>query len=89
MIQYLEQVERELSRYEHPLFNFSAQLVEQGIAVKITLKPEGIYDNPYYFLLIERDLKGKGFPWAFQRQLYDCLHDYIAEMFTRTPQIRE
>ena len=25
-------------------------------------------------------------PHPFQRQLYDCLHDYFVEMFIRTPQ---
>ena len=28
------------------------------------------------------------FEWSFQRQLYDCLHDYLVEMFIRTPQDR-
>ena len=26
------------------------------------------------------------FEWQFQRQLYDALHDYLVEMFIRTPQ---
>ena len=26
--------------------------------------------------------------WQFQRQLYDALHDYLVEMFIRTPQDR-
>jgi hypothetical protein len=25
----------------------------------------------------------------FQRYLYDCMHDYLVEMFIRTPQTRE
>jgi hypothetical protein len=25
----------------------------------------------------------------FQRYLYDCMHDYLVEMFTHTPQSRE
>jgi hypothetical protein len=29
------------------------------------------------------------FPWTFQRYLYDCMHDYLVELFLRTPQIRE
>ena len=29
------------------------------------------------------------FPWTFQRYLYDCMHDYLVEMFLRTPQNRE
>jgi hypothetical protein len=29
------------------------------------------------------------FEWTFQRHLYDCLHDYFIEMFTRTPQMKK
>ena len=29
------------------------------------------------------------FPWTFQRQLYDCLHDYIIEMFSCNPQRKD
>ena len=35
-----------------------------------------------------RDLQHAQFEWGFQRQLYDCLHDYMVEMFIRTPQDR-
>jgi hypothetical protein len=34
------------------------------------------------------DFKNPQFEWGFQRQLYDCLHDYMVEMFIRTPQDR-
>jgi hypothetical protein len=40
----------------------------------------------YRFQLHERDIEHPQFPWTFQRQLYDCLHDYIIEMFTCNPQ---
>ena len=36
-----------------------------------------------------RDLDDPQFEWAFQRQLFDCLHDYLVEMFIRTPQHRK
>ena len=35
-----------------------------------------------------RDIEHPQFPWTFQRYLYDCLHDYLIEMFIRTPQTR-
>ena len=43
----------------------------------------------YYFELHPRDLDDPQFEWAFQRQLFDCLHDYLVEMFIRTPQHRK
>ncbi len=42
--------------------------------------------HTYYFDLHPRDLDSPSFAWQFQRQLYDCLHDYLLETFTRTPQ---
>jgi hypothetical protein len=44
--------------------------------------------HTYYFDLHPRDLDHPQFEWSFQRQLYACLHDYIIEMFSRTPQDR-
>ena len=82
----LEKVEQELSRYEHPLFDWSAYEVIEGIEVQVRLKSEGIAE-PYRFLITPRELKDQGFPWAFQRQFFNYLHDYIVEMFVRTPQI--
>ena len=37
----------------------------------------------------ERDIAHSQFPWTFQRYLYDCMHDYLVEMFLVTPQNRE
>jgi hypothetical protein len=34
----------------------------------------------------ERDIEHSQFPWTFQRYLYDCMHDYLVEMFLHTPQ---
>ena len=45
--------------------------------------------HTYYFELHPRDLDHPQFEWTFQRQLYDCLHDYLVEMFVRTPQSKE
>jgi len=43
----------------------------------------------YYAPLHRRDIENEQFPWHFQRYLYDCLHDYMVELFVRTPQSRE
>jgi len=86
---YLKSVEKELSRYEHPLFNWSACQVQEGVEVTITLKVAEVYDQPYRLLLRPREVEARGFQWEFQRQLYNCLHDYLVEMFTRSPHIAE
>lgn len=86
---YLKMVEHELSRYEHPLFEWEAVPVENGIQVIVKLKLAGIHDDPYRFLITPRELNARAFQWDFQRQLYNYLHDYLVEMFTRSPQIHE
>lgn len=86
---YLEKVETELSRYEHPLFEWKAEQSERGVRVMVYLKYSGIHDDAYVFYLTPRELEARAFEWDFQRQLYNYLHDYLIEMFTRSPQIRE
>jgi hypothetical protein len=86
---YLSQVLRELSRYEHPLFVWEASPSDRGIKVSVKLKFEGIHDDAYTFYLLPRELEARAFEWDFQRQLYNYLHDYLIEMFTRSPQIKE
>jgi hypothetical protein len=80
----LDRVLTQLRLYEHPLLDFSAR--EKGEAVKF--KNPDIPVHTYYFELHPRDLDHPQFEWTFQRQLFDCLHDYLIEMFTRTPQNR-
>ena len=82
----LEKVQKELVRYEHPLFDFGARSAPEGVEVEIRFKPEGVEVHTYQFLLRPREIENKQFPWTFQRQLYDCLHDYVIEMFTCNPQ---
>jgi hypothetical protein len=82
----LEKVKRELMRYEHPLFDFDAHPAPGGVQVEIRFRPEGVEVHTYYFLLQPREIEHSQFPWSFQRQLYDCLHDYVIEMFIRNPQ---
>jgi hypothetical protein len=86
--EHLEKVRRELARYEHPLFSFDAEAAAGGggVEVWIRFKPAGAEVHNYQFLLQPREIDNKQFPWTFQRQLYDCLHDYVIEMFTCNPQ---
>jgi len=85
---HLNRVLEQLRLYEHPLLEFSAQAKGDGVEVIIQFKNPAIPVHTYYFELHPRDLDHPQFEWTFQRQLYDCLHDYLIEMFTRTPQNR-
>ncbi len=85
----LERVLTELHRYEHPLLRFDARPAGEGVEVLIEFKDPPVPVHTYLFQVHPRDLDHPQFPWTFQRQLYDCLHDYFVEMFTRTPQLRE
>jgi hypothetical protein len=82
----LQRVEAQLRLYEHPLLDFSARESGEGIEVIIRFKNPPVPVHTYYFNLHPRDLDHPQFEWTFQRQLYDCLHDYLVEMFIRTPQ---
>jgi hypothetical protein len=84
----LERVFAQLRLYEHPLLDFSARAKGEGVEIIIQFKNPSIPVHTYYFDLHPRDLDDPQFEWSFQRQLYDCLHDYLVEMFTRTPQNR-
>jgi hypothetical protein len=85
----LEKVRAELERYEHPLFIFQAREAGEAVELLIHLRqpPEGMHT--YVYTLQPRDIEHPQFSWSFQRQLCDCLHDYVVEMFTRNPQYRE
>jgi hypothetical protein len=82
----LERVRQQLALYDHPLLAFDAQLKNGQVEVSIRFKNPPVAVHTYYFQLHPRDLESRQFEWQFQRQLYDCLHDYFVEMFTRTPQ---
>ena len=84
----LECVLSQLKLYEHPLLDFSARAKGDAVEVIIQFKDRSVPVHTYYFELHPRDLDHPQFEWAFQRQLYDCLHDYLVEMFIRTPQDR-
>lgn len=86
MSELTAKVKAELARYEHPLFVFDARPSDDGVEIEIRFKPEGVDVHVYTFQMQAREIEHKQFPWTFQRQLYDCLHDYIIEMFTCNPQ---
>ena len=85
----LEKVLAEIGRYEHALLNFSARERHGTIELVIELKNPGLGLHTYYAPIHPRDIEHPQFPWTFQRYLYDCLHDYLVEMFIRTPQSLE
>jgi hypothetical protein len=86
----LEKVEAQLARYEHALLNFSARLKpDSTVELVIELKNRPADLHVYYAPIHPRDIEHSQFPWHFQRYLYDCLHDYLVELFIRTPQSRD
>ena len=84
----IEKVRQELARYEHPLFDLSVREKGEAVEVVINFRNKDMGIHTYYYEVHPRDLAHPQFPWTFERQLYDCLHDYIVEMFTRTPQMK-
>ncbi len=86
--QRLQRVLEQLRLYEHPLLDFSARAKGDGVEVNIQFRNPPVPVHVYAFDLHPRDLDHSQFEWEFQRQLYDCLHDYMVEMFIRTPQDR-
>ena len=87
--EHLERVNQQLARYEHPLFDWEARSLDSGVEVAIDLKVKGIYDETYRLVFKPREIEARGFEWDFQRQLFNCLHDYLVEMFIRSPHITE
>jgi len=88
-VTHLEKVQAELRRYEHALMEFSARENAGGVELVIQIKDHGLGLHTYYAPIHARDIDHPQFPWTLQRYLYDCLHDYVVEMFTLTPQSRE
>ena len=85
----VEKVRCELARYEHPLFSFDARGKDGNVEIEIRLKSSREPVHTYFYEVHRRDIEHVQFPWMFQQQLYNCLHDYIIEMFTRNPQREE
>lgn len=82
----LAKVRHELTKYEHPLFDFEARGAKESVEVLIRFKPPQPEVHEYAIQLRPREIEHSQFPWTFQKHLYDCLHDYVIEMFTRNPQ---
>lgn len=83
----LERVKNELEKYEHLLMEFSVEETGGGgVELIIRLKNEVAGAHVYRAPVHERDAEHPQFEWTFQKYLYDCLHDYLCEMFTRNPQ---
>jgi hypothetical protein len=86
----LEKVNAEIARYEHALMEISSREKPNGeieLVIELRNRPPGLH--VYYAPLHRRDIESAQFPWQFQRYLYDCLHDYMVELFVRTPQSRD
>lgn len=84
----VEKIRAELEHYEHPLFDFEAEAAAGGVAVTVSIKPElSVSVHQYHFFVSDREMATQKFAWDFQRQLFNYLHDYLVEMFTRTPQM--
>ncbi len=86
MNERLKKAQAALQDYEHPLLDFAAQKAGEGVEVVITLKQPVKGIEPYVFNLHPREIDHPQFLWTFQNQLYNCLHDFLVEMFTRNPQ---
>lgn len=85
----VDRVRAELARYEHRLFAFEAQANGEAVEVEIRFKLSQPQFDSYTFTLHPREIEHPQFTWTFQKQLYDCLHDYIIEMFTSNPQRKD
>jgi hypothetical protein len=85
----LDKVLAEIRRYDHALLRFSARDRNGEIELVIEMKNPDLGLHTYYAPIHARDIEHPQFPWTFQRYLYDCMHDYLVEMFLRTPQSRE
>jgi hypothetical protein len=81
----LGKVQAELERYEHRLVEFSARERGEGVELVIALREPPPGAHVYVAPLHSRDIDHAQFPWHMQRHLYDCLHDYLVELFVRTP----
>ena len=81
----VERVRDELAKYEHPMFRFEARETDGGVELIIRSKVADVLSPEYKITLAERDLQSRQFPWTLQKLLYDCLTDYVVELFTKNP----
>ena len=78
-------VREQLARYEHPFFDFEAREKGDAVEMLIRSKVSNVLSPEYRITLNQRDIENSQFPWTFQKLLYDCLHDYVVELFIRNP----
>jgi hypothetical protein len=85
----IDRLVEELQKYEHPFFDFGAR--EKGDAVEMIIRSKvaNVLSPEYKITLNERDLQSSQFSWTFQKLLYDCLTDYMVELFTKSPMTGE
>jgi hypothetical protein len=81
----IQRFREELEKYEHPFFDFSAEEKEGGIELRIRSRVTDVHSPEYRITFAERDIQSSQFPWTFQKLLYDCLTDYVVELFTKSP----
>ena len=81
----IERVQEELAKYEHPFFAFEAREKGEGVEMVIRSKVPDVLSPEYRITLNERDVQSSQFRWTFQKLLYDCLTDYVVELFTKSP----
>ena len=81
----IERVRDELAKYEHPFFEFQAREKGADVEMVIRSKVPNVLSPEYRITLNERDIQNSQFQWTFQKLLYDCLTDYVVELFTRNP----
>ncbi len=86
---HLEKVQAEIARYEHALLRFSVREHNGAVELVIETRDSSLGLHTYYAPIHARDIEHPQFAWTFQRYLYDCMHDYLVEMFVRTPQMRD
>jgi len=81
----IDRVREELEKYEHPFFDFEARMKGDAVEMVIRSKLPNVLSPEYKITLNDRDLQSSQFPWSFQKLLYDCLTDYVVELFTKCP----
>jgi len=81
----LLRVQQELSKYEHPFFEFAAREKADDVEMVIRSKVPDVLSPEYRITLMEREIQNSQFQWTFQKLLYDCLTDYVVELFTKNP----
>lgn len=83
----MQKVEAELAKYRHPLVSFDARSSPRdgGVEVILECRDHSIQAHTYQIHLTPREIENPRFSWAFQKILYDSLHDYIIELFIDRP----